>query len=421
MAVSACDSTPDPEAGAQAVDSAQATEPDSVSDTTAIIRAAAVRQAVVLIVTDQSSGSGFIVDTLGLGTVLTNQHVVESASEISATLPDGRKFSARLVGADSITDVAVLRLEADEQDVLPNLPVAPLGTASDLMVGQWTVKIGYPYEDLRSHPEPSVTAGVVSALDRNFSTGRMIQTDAASNPGNSGGPLVNALGQVIGINTSGWSEGVNFAIPIDRALRVAHDIIEYGEVQQAWLGIKVDAGGPARASGVRVARVTPGSPAANAGVREDARLLEVGRSRMATPLDYWAALLDLRAGDTVQVVVEDMAPVTVVVAGIPLVTAARVPLQETILELVTVTPIIQSYLSLDAEHGALVMAISNEMASNTGLASWDVIMRVNRRQVETAEEAVRELRLARSQDRGFSIAYERDGQVKYARWSPRTR
>lgn len=383
------------------------------------MRAAAVRPAVVLISNDQGSGSGFIVDTLG--TVLTNQHVVESASEISVTLPDGRKFSARLVGADSITDVAVLRLEADEQDILPNLPVAPLGTDSDLMVGEWTVKIGYPYEDMRSHPEPSVTAGVVSALDRNFSTGRMIQTDAASNPGNSGGPLVNALGQVIGINTSGWSEGVNFAIPIDRARRVARDIMEYGEVQQAWLGIEVDAGGSARASGVRVARVTPGSPAANAGVREDARLLEVGRSRMATPLDYWAALLDLRADDTVRVVVEDMVPVTIVVAGLPLVTATRVPLQETLLELVTVTPVIQSYLSLDAAQGALVAAISNEMASSTGLASGDVIMRVNRRQVETADEAVRELRLARSQDRSFSIAYERDGQVKYSRWSPRTR
>lgn len=375
----------------------------------------------------QGLGSGFVVNPEG--TVLTNHHVVDNASEILVTLPDGRDFSARLAGSDAVTDVAVLLLEPGARGPPTRsltLPVAPLGTASDLMIGEWTVAIGNPFGQLISNPEPSVTAGVVSALGRHIVPGGddegfylgMIQTDAAINPGNSGGPLVNAVGQVIGVNTSilsrsGGSEGLGFAIPIDRALRVARDIIEHGEVQRAWLGIDVDAveaDGLGRSSGVRVARVTPGSPAADAGVREGARLLEAGRNRMATPLDYTAALLDLRAGDTIRLAVEDLGPVSVVAGRLPSAAADRVALLEN-LEVVTVTEGIRSERRLAASRGALVVTISAELSRATGLAPGDVILAVNNRQIATAEEAASELRRTQRADRLFVLVFERGGRV----------
>ena len=368
----------------------------------------------------QGLGSGFVVDPEG--TIVTNHHVVENASEILVSLPDGRDFSARLAGSDPVTDVAVLALDG----VGVNLPTAPLGTAADLMIGEWTVAIGNPFGQLISNAEPSVTAGVVSAVgrhiaprgdDEGFYLG-MIQTDAAINPGNSGGPLVNALGEVIGVNTSilsrsGGSEGLGFAIPIDRALRVAQDLAEHGEVQRAWLGIDVDAveaDAFGRSSGVRAARVTPGSPAAEAGVRAGARLLEAAGSRMATPMDYAAVLLDLRAGDTVRLEVEGLRPVVLRAARLPSAAADRVALLED-LEVVTITPGIRAERRLTSSQGALVVEISAELSRATGLSPGDVILAVNQRRVATAEEAADELRRTQRSQRPFVLSFEREGRV----------
>lgn len=379
----------------------------------------------------QGLGSGFVVDPGG--TVVTNHHVVENASDILVTLPDGRDFPARLAGTDPVTDVAVLLL-----DVGPgrggeaggamgfDLPTAPLGTARDLMIGEWTVAIGNPFGQLISNAEPSVSAGVVSALGRHIvprSDGEgvhlgMIQTDAAINPGNSGGPLVNALGEVIGVNTSilsrsGGSEGLGFAIPVDRALRVARDLAEHGEVRRAWLGMDVDAveaDAFGRSSGVRAARVVPGSPAAQAGVREGARLLRAGGSRMATPLDYAAVLLDLRAGDAVRLEVEGMQPVVVRAARLPSAAADRVALLDD-LEVVTVDREIRAERRLTSVQGALVVAISTELSRATGLAVGDVVLAVNQHRVTTAEEAAEELRRTQRSRRPFVLSFERDGRV----------
>ena len=367
----------------------------------------------------QGLGSGFIVDERG--TVLTNHHVVDGATEILVTLPDARDFEAGLVGSDPATDIAVLTLENAS-----DLPVAPLGTASDLMIGEWTVAIGNPFGGLISNPEPSVTAGVVSALGRHIVPGEeddgfhlgMIQTDASINPGNSGGPLVNALGQVIGINASilsrsGGSEGLGFAIPIDRALRVAGDLARHGEVRRAWLGLDVDAveaDGFGRSRGVRVARVTPGSPAAEAGVRPGARLLRAGRSRMATPLDYAAALLDIRAGDRIEVELEGSEPVLVEAVPLPSVTAQRVELLRD-LEVVTVTPGIQAERGLTSSEGALVVEISEPLARSIGLVRGDVLLAVNNTRLRTARDAAEELRRTQRSGRPFVLLFERDGRV----------
>ncbi len=430
-----------PREGAAQAETPPAQQSISESRTTAIVRAArTVAPAVVTISVrrrervrrrsffddyflpfreTQGLGSGFIVDERG--TVLTNHHVVDGATEILVTLPDARDFKAGLVGSDPATDIAVLTLENAS-----DLPVAPLGTASDLMIGEWTVAIGNPFGGLISNPEPSVTAGVVSALGRHIVPGEeddgfhlgMIQTDASINPGNSGGPLVNALGQVIGINASilsrsGGSEGLGFAIPIDRALRVAGDLARHGEVRRAWLGLDVDAveaDGFGRSRGVRVARVTPGSPAAEAGVRPGARLLRAGRSRMATPLDYAAALLDTRAGDRIEVELEGSEPVLVEAVPLPSVTAQRVELLRD-LEVVTVTPGIQAERGLTSSEGALVVEISEPLTRSIGLVRGDVLLAVNNTRLRTARDAAEELRRTQRSGRPFVLLFERDGRV----------
>jgi len=218
--------------------------------------------------TTTSLGSGVIVAPDG--TILTNEHVILRASRIHVTLADEREFDAKLVGADSDSDVAVLRVQAGGE-----LPHVTIGTSSDLMIGETVIAIGNPFG--LSH---TVTTGVVSALgramhseDKTYSD--FIQTDASINPGNSGGPLLNIKGELIGLNTaiysrSGGSIGIGFAIPVDRARRVMRDLVSYGEVHKPWVGIVVQDLTPELAQhfgtrrGVVVAEIEPGSPAAGA-------------------------------------------------------------------------------------------------------------------------------------------------------------
>ncbi|MCC7141263.1 MAG: trypsin-like peptidase domain-containing protein [Candidatus Eisenbacteria bacterium] len=227
------------------------------------------------------AGSGVIVD--GGGIILTNHHVVMVGEEYEVTLSDGRTFPAELRGTDANYDLAVLQVAAD------GLPQAEVGTSSDLMVGEWAIALGNPFGDVLKDPQPTVTVGVISALHRDVQSDDpnsdaiykdLIQTDAAINPGNSGGPLVNANGQLIGINTvilsrSGGSEGIGFAIPVDTAVRVSREILQYGRSRQIWIGATLRTVTPWLAQqlrlketgGVIVAEIEAGSPAARAGVR----------------------------------------------------------------------------------------------------------------------------------------------------------
>ncbi|HEY3746284.1 MAG TPA: trypsin-like peptidase domain-containing protein, partial [Gemmatimonadaceae bacterium] len=188
-------------------------------------------------------GSGFIVRADGA--IVTNAHVVAGASRIQVALRDGTTYTARLIGIDETNDLAVIKIDAK------NLPVAPLGSSTDLLIGEWAIAIGNPYGFILANSEPSVTAGVVSGTGRNLATPSegagvyvdMIQTDASINPGNSGGPLVDAAGEVIGVNSSifspsGGSVGIGFAIPINRARRVAEDLLAHGVVRRPWIGIQ---------------------------------------------------------------------------------------------------------------------------------------------------------------------------------------
>ncbi|MBW3535624.1 MAG: trypsin-like peptidase domain-containing protein [Gemmatimonadetes bacterium] len=368
----------------------------------------------------RSLGSGFIMDASGL--VLTNDHVIRGADRVMVTLPDGRDFEADVAGSDPVTDVAVLRLRGAAD---ADLPVAPLGTSRGLLIGEWVVAIGNPFGNLFSNSEPTVTTGVVSALGRHIipSGGHgegvylgMIQTDASINPGNSGGPLVNVLGEVVGVNSSiftrsGGSEGLGFAIPIDRALRIAADLVRHGEVRRAWLGLDVEpvqADVWGRTRGVRVSRVVEGSPADRAGLSAGDRLLEAQGRRLMAPLDYEDVLLDVAAGEDVTLLVDGRrGPLRLRAEALPTMRAERVEALRD-LQLVTVTPEVRAERGVTSEAGALVVAISPELQGQLGFQEGDVILRIGNVTIRNADEAARVFRglTGRGQVR---IYFERNG------------
>ncbi|NML16879.1 DegQ family serine endoprotease [Azohydromonas caseinilytica] len=218
----------------------------------------------------RGQGSGFIVSADGV--ILTNAHVVQGAKEVTVKLTDRREFPAKVLGTDPKTDVAVLKIEAKD------LPVAPLGSARELRAGEWVAAIGSPFGF-----ENSVTVGVVSAKGRSLPDDGyvpFIQTDVAVNPGNSGGPLFNARGEVVGINSqiysrTGGYQGLSFAIPIELATKVKDQIVATGKARHARLGVAIqevnqtlaDSFKLDRPEGALVASVDPGGPAAKAGLQ----------------------------------------------------------------------------------------------------------------------------------------------------------
>lgn len=228
---------------------------------------------------ERGTGSGFVIGADGV--ILTNAHVVEGADTVNVTLRDGRSYQGRVLGADKVTDVAVVKIEAN------NVPVVAIGNSDKLLSGEWAIAIGNPLG-----LDNSVTAGIISATGRSSSDVGVpdkrvgfIQTDAAINPGNSGGPLLNASGQVIGMNTAiiQGAQGLGFAIPIQAAQQVAKELISTGKVEHAYLGIEMatltpdvkeqinsNANSSLRVAvdrGVAIVSVVPASPAAAAGLR----------------------------------------------------------------------------------------------------------------------------------------------------------
>jgi S1-C subfamily serine protease len=274
--------------------------------------ASAVSPSVVFIevlgATGQGSGSGVVLREDGY--VLTNAHVVEGAAEIRVTLPDGTRYDAELEGADTSSDLAVLRL-----DGATDLP-APSFATSTPRVGDMAIAIGSPFG-----LEGSVTAGIISALNRSVpgtaaSLVDMIQTDAAINPGNSGGALVNADGEVIGINTaiisrSGANDGIGFAIPIGTALPIADQLIESGFVQHAQLGIQGLNLDPAAAElynlgadeGALVGAVAPGSGAEDAGLQRGDIITAIDEEPVTSMAELAAQIQRRAPGDEVSLTV----------------------------------------------------------------------------------------------------------------------
>jgi serine protease Do len=348
-------------------------------------------------------GTGFIIRADGL--IVTNAHVVAGATSISVMLRDGTTYPATQVGTDETNDLAVLRVNAK------NLPVAPLGDSDNLLVGEWAIAIGNPYGFMLGNSEPSVTAGVISGVGRNLvARGEgasayfdMIQTDASINPGNSGGPLVSADGEVIGVNssiysTSGGSIGLGFAIPINRARRVADDLVEHGRVRRPWIGVRLEqprSDNPRDyiARGARVAAVTPASPAERAGIRVGDVLLREKTRAIRNRFDWDAALLDLRVGEQVSLVVRrggSELPLNVTIADLPEVSAPKVQVLKE-LELVTLTPAIRAERGIRSEKGALVYGASNRITQELFIQSGDLIVAINRTEIGSAQDASRAL------------------------------
>jgi S1-C subfamily serine protease len=233
--------------------------------------------------TVRGQGSGFLYQADGL--VLTNAHVVEKSDRVTVGFQNGQRVEGRVVGLDPITDLAVVRLPAG------NWPVAALGNSDALQVGDWAIAVGNPFG-----LDHTVTLGIVSSLNRNASklgiTDKrldLIQTDAAINPGNSGGPLLNADGEVVGINTlvrSGPGAGLGFAIPINRARSIAQQLASTGRVSHPMIGVGLDLvrGSNGSASpGAVVVAVQPGGPAERAGLRRGDVIVAVGGRPVSTP------------------------------------------------------------------------------------------------------------------------------------------
>ena len=367
-------------------------------------------------------GSGFIMRADGV--VVTNAHVVSGAKTVSVAMRDGTTYSARVLGVDETNDLAVLKIDAKD------LPVATLGSSSDLLIGEWAIAIGNPFGFLLGNSEPGVTAGVISGTGRNL-VGRgegngiyvdMIQTDASINPGNSGGPLVNALGEVIGVNSSiysptGGSVGLGFAIPINRVKRVAEDLLLHGAVRTPWIGVKLQnaPNGDPRAlltAGAVVRSVAPGSPAARAGIRTGDVIVRSRDRVLHNAYDWQAELLDLRVGEEVPLVVRRGGreqQVRVAVADLPEVSAPKVQVLRE-LELVTLTPAIRGERGVRSSRGAVIYRASERVQDELGLQPGDVIVQINRTPIDDADEAARALDYYGG--RGpIRVFFERAGQV----------
>src|SRR6266705_822757 len=272
----------------------------------------------------EGAGSGFVIDPRGY--ILTNFHVVQGAQAISVTLGDRSHYDAKFIGADERNDIAMVKIDPKDR----KLPALAMGDSDNLQVGQRVLAIGNPFGF-----QSTLTTGVVSALGRTVQTGQntlideAIQTDAAINRGNSGGPLINTHGEVIGINSAiytptGTTAGIGFAIPINTAKRIAHDLITDGRVHQAFIGVETipinesfaEALGLPAQEGLLVQTTTRGGPAAQAGIKGGDRVGQAGMRRFYIGGDVITAIdgqkvsgqLDInlllnrkRPGDTVNV------------------------------------------------------------------------------------------------------------------------
>jgi serine protease Do len=260
----------------------------------------------------RSLGTGLIISSDGY--IITNEHVISNATRINITLPDNRQFEGRVIASDVSHDLALLKIDRDD------VPHATLGDSDDLMIGEWVVAFGNPFGFLLEDTRPTVTVGVVSALNRSIKSTRedrvyknMIQTDAAINPGNSGGPLVNILGEVVGLNTAiftsgGGSEGIGFVRPINDVKKFINEAREHGRVRVPWIGlwIKDIPQETAESSniepyGVLVSGVDVESAAHGSGIKEGDRIISINGRSIERIADWNRFVSNVFVGDRLEV------------------------------------------------------------------------------------------------------------------------
>jgi serine protease Do len=343
----------------------------------------------------QSLGSGFIVSEDGY--ILTNSHVVANADEITVRLTDKREFKAKVVGVDKRTDVAVLKIDAT------GLPAAPLGNSANVKVGEWVVAIGSPFGF-----DNSVTAGIVSAKGRSLPDETyvpFIQTDVAVNPGNSGGPLFNLKGEVIGINSQIFSRtggymGLSFAIPIELAMDVSKQLRTTGKVSRGKLGVVIQAltpelaksFGKENASGALVASVEKGSPAEKAGLQAGDVILKYEGRAVETSQDLPSLVASSRPGSKINLEVwrkGSTREIQVTLAELPAEKVAagesggKADLNKLGMALAELTAEQKKELKID--HGIMVTDAEGA-AARAGIRRGDVVLAIKGNEVKTVEE-----------------------------------
>ncbi len=341
-------------------------------------------------------GTGFIIDPQGL--IVTNHHVVDGADSIKVVLQDERQFEATVIGRDPQTDLALIKVTSNR-----DLPAVPLGKSSELAVGEWVVAIGNPFG-----LEHTVTAGIVSAKGRVIGAGPYddyIQTDASINPGNSGGPLLNMKGEVVGINTAiiASGQGIGFAIPIDMANGIIDQLQREGEVTRGWLGvtiqdIKGDLAayyGVEKGKGVLVTQVVPDNPADKAGIRARDIITAVDGTPVGSSRELTAKAAGLAVDAQVEVTLlrDGKAKVVSLKVGRRPLTLAQngkpASERETAygIRVSDLTPELARQLDIEREGGAVVTGVKpGSMADKAGLRQGDVILEVNRHEIDSAQD-----------------------------------
>jgi len=353
-------------------------------------------------------GSGVIIDKDGY--ILTNAHVVSGATKVKVKLYDGREFDAEVKGADERSDLAVIKIKAK------GLPIAKLGNSNKLKIGNWVVAIGNPFGFAIENPEPTVTVGVVSALNRYlpaFSQRQMgladlIQTDAAINPGNSGGPLVNLKGEVIGINTaiittSGGYQGLGFATPINKAKRILKKLLKGESVEYGWLGVSIQNLNEdlrnyfevKEKKGVIVLKVYKDSPAEDGGIKEGDLILEFNGNSVKTSRDLSTMVSSSEVGEQV--------PIKIVRSGNKISSVVKIGKMPEDIEEIEVsstsqasfrgltvealTPELKRKFRVKGDKGVVVVDIKEDSsADKSGLMVGDVITKVESTKVNNKSE-----------------------------------
>ncbi|MGD9617577.1 MAG: DegQ family serine endoprotease [Alphaproteobacteria bacterium] len=380
-----------------------------------------------------SLGSGFIIDPSGI--VVTNNHVIGKSSKVEVVLQDNSKYPARVLGRDSRTDIAVLKIDADNP-----LPYVAFGDSSAAQVGDWVIAVGNPFG-----LGGSVTTGIVSARGRDLRSGQFddyLQIDAPINRGNSGGPTFNSNGEVIGINTAiyspnGGSVGIGFAVPSNVAQHVVEQIQQHGKVSRGWLGVQIQEVTPAIAAslglggegGALVANVTPNSPASRAGLqqgdvilsfnntdlkrmRDLPRLVSTAAPEITAPITVW------RNGQQRQLsVMLGEAPETPQTASVRSSEPAEADRAEALgMRLAELTPDLRRRMQVGRDvQGVVITGIERgSPAESFGLARGDVLVSINQEPVRDPDAAARKLQqIANSPQKNALLLLSRNGTSRY--------
>lgn len=377
----------------------------------------------------QSLGSGFVIDRQGF--IVTNNHVVEGADEIKVRFADGKEYTAKVIGRDPKTDLALIKISSLFKDI----PTLSFGDPEKMRVGDWVLAVGNPFG-----LEHTVTQGIISATGRVIGVGQydnFIQTSAPINPGNSGGPLVNLKGEVIGINTAivATGQGIGFAIPSNMAKSVISQLKDKGKVLRGWIGVAIQNitpdlaksfGAPVDAKGALVSGTVPDGPAARAGIQQGDIIVGFNGKEIKTMGDLSRAVAEAAVGSTVPVTVLRKGQKMTVTVGVTEFKEERTAAAgggpaasgDLGLSVTGITPRLADRLKLRDKTGVIVVEISpNSPAEDAGIQPGDLIKEVNRTPVRGVEDYHAALK-QRAKGEPLLLLVRRGGQTFYISLGP---